>query len=60
VASLEVDGTDLVVRLSDLEKLAAFRSQVRVPVTSVRSVALEPNPWGALRGFRSPGTDSRA
>jgi hypothetical protein len=56
MASLIVEGTDVVVRLSGLEKLAAFRGNVRVPAAAVRAVLVEPNPWGALRGIRSPGT----
>jgi hypothetical protein len=56
MANLMVDGADVVVRLSGLEKLAAFRGDVRVPVASVSAVAVEPSPWSALRGIRSPGT----
>ena len=51
-----MDGTDVVVHLSGLEKLAAFRGDVRLPAASVRAVTVEPSPWGALRGIRSPGT----
>jgi hypothetical protein len=56
VASVIVDGTDVVVHLSGIEKLAAFRGDVRLPAASVRAVTVEPSPWGALRGIRSPGT----
>jgi hypothetical protein len=56
VASLIVEGTDVVVRLSALEKLAAFRGNVRLPVSLVRGASVEPDPWTALRGIRSPGT----
>jgi hypothetical protein len=56
VASLIVEGTDVVVRLSPLEKLAALRGNVRLPVTLVRAASVEPDPWVALRGVRSPGT----
>jgi hypothetical protein len=56
MANLTVEGTDVVVHLSGLEKLAAFRGDVRLPAAAVRAVAVEPNPWGALRGIRSPGT----
>ena len=51
-----VDGQDLVVGLSWLEKLGAFRGNVRVPLRAVRSAEAEPDPWGALRGIRAPGT----
>jgi hypothetical protein len=56
MANLTVEGTDVVVHLSGLEKLAAFRGDVRLPAASVRAVAVDPNPWAALRGIRSPGT----
>jgi hypothetical protein len=56
MASVIVEGADVVVHLSGLEKLAAFRGDVRLPVAAVREVAVEPHPWGALRGIRSPGT----
>ena len=56
MAKLVVDGPDLVVQLSSLEKLGAFRGNVRVPLNTVRSAEIEPHPWGALRGIRAPGT----
>jgi hypothetical protein len=59
VASVIVDGTDVVVHLSGLEKLAAFRGDVRLPAASVRAVKVEPSPWGALRGIRSPAPAGR-
>jgi hypothetical protein len=52
MAKLIVDGPDLVVQMSSLEKLGALRGDVRVPLTTVRSAEVEPNPWGALRGMR--------
>ena len=56
MAKMIVDGPDLVVGLSWLEKLGAFRGNVRVPLSAVRSAEPEPDPWGALRGIRAPGT----
>ncbi|HEY5031328.1 MAG TPA: hypothetical protein VIJ54_02550 [Actinomycetes bacterium] len=35
MANLGIEGTDVVVRLSALEKLAAFRGNVRLPVKLV-------------------------
>ena len=52
MAKLIVDGPDLVVKLSSLEKLGALRGNVRVPLTTVQSAEVEPHPWGALRGIR--------
>lgn len=46
----------LVVELSFIERLAAFRGDVRVPLRKVSSIVVEEHPWKALRGFRAPGT----
>jgi hypothetical protein len=56
VASLVVQRDELVVSLSPLEQLAAFRRDVRVPLDAVVAIQTEPDPWCALRGFRAPGT----
>jgi len=56
MATMTVEGPDLLVGLSWLEKLGAFRGNVRVPLRAVRSAEPEPDPWGALRGIRAPGT----
>jgi hypothetical protein len=56
VASLEVQSDELVVRLSGVEQAAAMRREVRVPLAAIERVCAEPDPWGALRGVRAPGT----
>jgi hypothetical protein len=56
MATLAVEGSDLVVRLVRLERLAAMRRCVRVPVAAIRSVEVTPDPYGTLRGVRAPGT----
>lgn len=56
MASLVVEGNELVVTLSVVEKFGAFRGNVRVPLSAVKSVVVEPDPWSALRGMRAPGT----
>jgi hypothetical protein len=38
MATLTVDGSDLVVRLSALEKIGAMRGDIRAPLASVRAV----------------------
>jgi hypothetical protein len=48
MAKLIVDGPDLVVRLSPLEKLGALHRDVRVPLRAVRSVEAESHPWKAV------------
>ncbi len=56
MATLEVQRDELVVSLSPLERLAAFRREVRVPLSTLEAVAADPDPWSALRGMRAPGT----
>jgi len=56
MARLIVDGTDLMVGLSWLEKLGAVHGNVRVPLRAVRSAVAEPEPWSALRGVKLAGT----
>lgn len=51
-----IDGDDLVIALTGLERIAAFHGDVRVPRASVRTIRVEADPWCALRGIRAPGT----
>ncbi|MGW0703901.1 hypothetical protein ACWD0A_32280 [Streptomyces sp. NPDC002867] len=50
MARVVVESGDLVVRLSWWEKAAARRREVRVPVSALRFVYIEPDWWRALRG----------
>ena len=56
MAALMIEGDQLVIALSPLERAAAFHGDVRVPRASVRSIRVDPDPWCALRGIRAPGT----
>jgi hypothetical protein len=56
MATIAVDGSDLVVQLSALEKIGAMGGDIRVPLASVRAVRVSDTPWSELRGFRAPGT----
>ncbi|MFJ7947791.1 hypothetical protein ACIQ6K_29690 [Streptomyces sp. NPDC096354] len=56
MARVEVEGTDIVVRLSWWEKIATRHSEVRVPGSALRRLYLEPDWWRALRGRRGRGT----
>lgn len=56
MARLVVDGSQLVVRLSPLERLGALAAaDPAVPLSAVRDVRVVPRPAGALRGLRAPG-----
>lgn len=59
MARLIIDSSDLVVKLSWLEKLGAVHGNVRVPLRAVRSAMVEPRPWDLVRGFRLAGTGLR-
>ncbi|MCX5208216.1 hypothetical protein OG689_02650 [Kitasatospora sp. NBC_00240] len=56
MARLVVEGDELVVALSWWERPAAHRRDVRVPVSAIRQVTVEPDWWRALRGMRGRGT----
>lgn len=56
MADLRIDGDELVLELSPLEKAGAIHGNVRVPRASVRSVQPVDDAMGAVRGLRAPGT----
>lgn len=53
---LLVDGSDLLVKMSEVEKFEAMHADVRVPLTMVRTVRVVDDAWPELRGIRAPGT----
>ena len=56
MAKLIIDGPDLVVGLSWLEKLGAFRGNVRVPLHAVRAAQADRTPGPRCAASSSPGT----
>src|ERR1700722_6442075 len=56
MAALIVDGSDLVVQKSDLEKVEAVHVDIHVPLATVRAVRAVDDAWPELRGIRAPGT----
>ncbi|MGA2209148.1 MAG: hypothetical protein ABSH30_05890 [Acidimicrobiales bacterium] len=52
MAEVIVDGNELVVRLRAVEKLEAVHGEVRVPLSSVRSVEVLDDAAAAVHGFR--------
>ncbi|MGD0810753.1 MAG: hypothetical protein ABSA91_13765 [Acidimicrobiales bacterium] len=61
MAELTVDTSEVVVRLSTLEALAAWRRQVSVPIDCLKMVHVEQSPLGSvtlsrLRGASWPGS----
>jgi hypothetical protein len=52
MASITLDGDDLVVRLSRLEKLGAVSGDIRVPRRTVKDVRVTDQPFAEIRGWR--------
>ncbi len=56
MTQIRIDGPDLVVTLTPVQKLLAMHGDVRVALSVIAQASLEPHPWQALRGIRAPGT----
>ncbi|HEY2440544.1 MAG TPA: hypothetical protein VGI07_09950 [Solirubrobacteraceae bacterium] len=56
MAAVELRKDALVITLTALERVAAMKREVRVPLDAVRGVCADPDPWSALRGMRVEGT----
>src|SRR3984885_1462400 len=56
MASLIVEGADLVVKMSDLEKVEAVHVDIHVALAAVHDVRAVDDAWPELRGIRAPGT----
>ena len=52
MAELIIEGDDLVVRLSKVEKLEAVHGEVRVPFASVKTVEVIDDAMDAIHGIR--------
>lgn len=55
MASLEIEGDELVLHLSGFEKAAALHRDLRFPVSSIGTIEVEPKPFGLVKGFRAAG-----
>jgi hypothetical protein len=56
VAHLKIEGDELVLELSGLEKVEGIHGSIRVPLSKVRAVRYVDDTWPELRGIRAPGT----
>jgi hypothetical protein len=56
VATVEVSGPRIRVRLSPKERLAALRGDVSAALGEIADVRVSPHPFSELRGVRAPGT----
>ena len=55
MARFVIEGSDLVLHLSPLEKFGGLHGDIRVPLTAVTSVATSRYAWSGLRGWRMAG-----
>ncbi len=55
MAQLIVEGDNVVVRLTRMEKFLAFHGDVRVPLRAIRRIRTPSSPWLIVRGWRSTG-----
>ena len=58
MAELVVEGEELVLHMTTLEKVEGVHGDIRVPLSSLREVRAVPTAWHGnhLRGLRAPGT----
>src|SRR5580704_10458726 len=56
VATLVVEGSEVIVKMAEIEKFEAVHTDVHVPLSAVRAVRVVDDAWPELRGIRAPGT----
>ena len=55
MATLVIGSDEVSVVLRPIENALAFHKDVHLPLTGIVGVSVPPNPWLALRGWRSTG-----
>ena len=55
MAELTINSTDVIVHLSALEALGAWRREIRVPIDCLRMVHVEESPLSGVTLLRLPG-----
>ena len=56
MATLRLDGDQLVMAMSTLEHAEGFHGDIKVPRSAVTAIRAVDDPWAELRGIRAPGT----
>ena len=59
MASVTVEGSELVVTLARNEKLWGLLSDLRVPISAISAVEVVPDGRRAVHGMRAPGLGGR-
>ncbi len=52
MARIQIEGDELVIELSTLEKIEGLHSNLRFPTSSVRAVRVAKNPYKEISGIR--------
>lgn len=55
MASVRIDGDDLVIEQSAVDTVLSLRSSLRIPLANVRGVTADPGIAGEAKGLRAPG-----
>lgn len=56
MAEVSIEGDQVVLHLSPLEKLEGIHGDLRAPLASVRGVEVLDDAMGEVHGLRAPGT----
>jgi len=56
MATISVQGQDLVVEMNGLDKLWSLKSKLTIPLAHVRGATVDPGMVGEPKGVRAPGT----
>ena len=56
MATISVQGEDLVVEMNGLDKLWSLKSKLTIPLAHVRGATVDPGILGEPKGIRAPGT----
>jgi len=59
VTKIEVSGDELVVHVQGLDKLLAFKSELRIPLSHIEGVARADDELREWKGWRAGNVDSR-
>lgn len=55
MATIRIDGDEVVITLTRFEHVFGFLRDRRIPRSLITEVAVEPEPFRAIRGIRAPG-----